>query len=89
MHPHAPLCKIALFQGLRAFLEQKPSCCGKQKLNLDTAFLCLSVLTGKLLMTRDHPGTLLKNLWGVPLIVKEDNLALQGEELQKQILNHT
>jgi A/G-specific adenine glycosylase len=53
-------------------------------------FYALLLLDGdKLLMTRNHPGSLLKNLWGIPLIEKEESIALPDKEIQKQILNHT
>jgi len=92
--PSAPLCESCpVSDDCRAFLEQKtellPIKQKKLKPQAQNFYALLLLNGGNLLMTRDHPGTLLKNLWGVPLIVKEDNLALQGEELQKQILNHT
>lgn len=92
--PSAPLCENCPVSGdCRAFTERKTDMLPvkQKKLKpLTQNFHALLLLDGdKLLMTRKHPGTLLKNLWGVPLIEKEDNNALPREELQKKILNHT
>lgn len=92
--PTAPLCeKCPVSSDCRAYMEQKtgmlPVKQKKLKPQTQNFYALLLLDEDKLLMTRNHPGTLLKNLWGVPLIERENINELPGEELQKQILNHT
>lgn len=66
----------------------------KEKPAAQRFFALLLVHQQKLLLTRNHPGTLLKNLWGVPLIeAGEETPASLGEfsvpGLEQMILKET
>ena len=92
--PSAPLCgNCPVSSDCRAFGEQKtgmlPVKQKKDKPRLQHFHALLLVHDQHLLMTRSHPGALLKNLWGVPLIEAAADFKLTGNDLQKQIMNLT
>ncbi len=92
--PTTPSCdKCPVLFDCRANKEQKtdilPVKQRKSKPQTQHFYALLIVRGHKLLMTRNHPGTLLKNLWGVPLIERENIDEPPAEKLQKQILDKT
>ncbi len=92
--PNTPLCeKCPVSPNCTAYLDQKtellPVKQKKEKPHAQSFYALILVHDQHLLMTRNHPGTLLKNLWGVPLIEKTEMTELPCDDLQKQILNQT
>ncbi|MBP7175164.1 MAG: A/G-specific adenine glycosylase [Thermoclostridium sp.] len=92
--PTTPLCdKCPVLSDCRANKEQKtellPVKQKKQKPQIQSFYALLLLDGQKLLMTRSHLGTLLKNLWGVPLIERESIGETPAEKLQRQILDKT
>lgn len=86
--PKSPACGICpVAENCIAYRQNKvdslPVKKKKEKQQV-TAFDALVFIDeNKLLMTRTHPGSLLKNLWGIPLIAKEEERDLPANVLDR------
>lgn len=90
--PKSPLCKeCPVAQECRAFQNQQtdvlPVKQKKEKPAIQRFFALLLVEEQKILLTRSHPGTLLKNMWGVPLIETSEEKPLSADEFDLNWLN--
>ncbi len=91
--PKSPMCEgCPVVQECWAFQNQHtdilPVKQKKEKSAMQRFFALLLVDEQKILLTRSHPGTLLKNLWGVPLIEADGETPSSTGDFNSQELHH-